>query len=234
MKAAIRDPNPVVVLENELLYGQQWSYADEVVDKDFTIEFGKAKIERQGTDVTLVAYARGVQHCLEGAKVLQDEYGISAEVRRIKCRFGHCREAGCIAHRALCPARDAIRLVACTAFPCPSTYLYIYLSHANAPPAPQVINLRSIRPLDREAIVESVKKTNRLVTVEEGFPQSGVGSEICALVMESEAFDYLDAPVERLTGADVPMPYAPNLEKSAMPHKDDVVTVARRVCGKAL
>ena len=176
MKAAIRDPNPVVVLENELLYGQSWSFPDEVSDKDFTIEFGKAKIERAGTDVTLVAYARGVQHCLEGAKVLQDEHGISAEV----------------------------------------------------------INLRSIRPLDREAIVESVKKTNRLVTVEEGFPQSGVGSEICALVMESEAFDYLDAPVERLTGADVPMPYAPNLEKSAMPAMEDVVTVARRVCGKTL
>ena len=99
MKAAIRDPNPVVVLENELLYGQTWSFPDEVSDKDFTIEFGKAKIERAGTDVTLVTYARGVQHCLEGAKVLQDEHGISAEV----------------------------------------------------------INLRSIRPLDREAIVESVK-----------------------------------------------------------------------------
>lgn len=96
--------------------------------------------------------------------------------------------------------------------------------------ARQVINLRSIRPMDTATIVASVKKTNRLVTVEEGWPQHGVGAEICALVFESEAFDFLDAPVERITGADVPMPYAPNLERACLPQPDNVVNAVRRVC----
>lgn len=94
----------------------------------------------------------------------------------------------------------------------------------------EVINLRSIRPLDREGIVNSVKKTNRLVTVEEGWPQSGIGAEICALMMEGSAFDFLDAPVERVTGLDIPMPYAPNLESLSLPNHENVVKAVKKVC----
>ena len=169
IKAAIRDPNPVVVLEHELLYGTPFDMSDEAMSSDFVIPIGKAKIEKEGEHVTLVAASRMVGWCLEAAETLAAE-GVSAEV----------------------------------------------------------INLRSIRPLDRAAIVESVKKTSRIVVVEEGWPQHGVGAEICALIMESEAFDYLDAPVERITGADVPMPYAANLEKAALPTVEDVVLAARR------
>ena len=98
----------------------------------------------------------------------------------------------------------------------------------------EIINLRSIRPLDTRTIVESVKKTNRIITVEEGWPHFGVGSEIAALIMESEAFDYLDAPLERVTGADVPMPYAINLEQAALPCSDDVVAAVQRVMARKL
>ena len=169
IKAAIRDPNPVVVLENELLYGTEFEMSDEAMSKDFVIEIGKAKIEREGEHVTLIAASRMVGFSLEAAEKLASS-GISAEV----------------------------------------------------------INLRSIRPLDRDAIIASAKKTGRVVVVEEGWPQHGVGSEICALMMESEAFDYLDAPVERITGADVPMPYALNLETAALPTSDDIVAAAQR------
>jgi len=169
LKAAIRDPNPVIVLENELLYGRTF---DCPTDEDFVIPFGKAKIERAGTDVTLVAYSITVGWALEAAEALAEQ-GISAEV----------------------------------------------------------INLRSIRPLDTHTIVESVKKTNRLVTIEEGWAYANIGSEISAQVME-HAFDYLDAPVTRITGADVPMPYAANLEKLAMPTIDDITAAAKAVCYK--
>lgn len=170
LKASIRDDNPVVFLEHELMYGKDFDITDEALDKDFTIEFGKAKIERAGTDVTLVGFSRSVDWSLKAAQKLQDEYGVSAEV----------------------------------------------------------INLRSIRPLDRQTIIESVKKTHHLVTVEDGWPQSGVGAEICALMMESSAFDYLDAPVERVTGADVPCPYAVSIEELAFPRPDVVVDSALR------
>mmetsp|Transcript_6400 Transcript_6400/g.7758 ORF Transcript_6400/g.7758 Transcript_6400/m.7758 type:complete len:332 (-) Transcript_6400:845-1840(-) len=170
MKAAIRDPNPVVVLENELLYGVEFPVTDDVLHKDFVIPFGKAKIERPGTDVTIVAVSRSVQFSLAAAEILSKEDGVNAEV----------------------------------------------------------INLRSIRPLDRKTIIESAKKTGRLVTVEEGWPQHGIGAEICALLFESEAFDYLDAPVERVTGADVPMPYTQNLEQAALPNAADIVAAVRR------
>jgi len=173
MKAAIRDENPVIILENELLYGTSFPLTDEAQDKDFLIPFGKAKIEKEGTDVSIVTFSKMVGYALEVAENLKKE-GISVEV----------------------------------------------------------INLRSLRPLDREAIVKTVKKTNRLVTVEEGWPQCGIGAEIAAIIMESEAFDYLDAPVERITGADVPMPYAINLEKAALPQIEDITRAVKRTLNK--
>lgn len=169
LKAAVRDPNPVVILESELMYGVTFDDVDEAcLDPDFVIPFGKAKVMREGTDVTIVAHSRPVGFSLAAAEQLAKE-GISAEV----------------------------------------------------------INLRSLRPIDSATIVESVKKTNRLVTVEGGWPQCGIGSEICAIVFESEAFDHLDAPVQRVTGADVPTPYAENLELKAFPSVNDIVIAAR-------
>lgn len=170
LKAAIRDDNPVVFLEHELMYGKKFEISNEALDKDFTVEIGKAKVELEGTDVTLVGFSRSVDHSLNAAKILREEHGISAEV----------------------------------------------------------INLRTIRPLDRKAIIDSVKKTNRLVTVEDGWPQNGVGAEICALMMETSAFDYLDAPVERVTGADVPTPYSETIENLAFPKAETVVAAALR------
>jgi len=169
MKAAIRDQNPVVVLENELLYGTPFPMSDEAQSPDFVIPIGKAKVERAGTDVSIITFSKMVGFSLEVASNLEKE-GISVEV----------------------------------------------------------INLRTIRPLDRDAIIETVKKTNRVVTVEEGWPQCGVGSEIIATIMESEAFDYLDAPVERVTGADIPMPYSIPLEKLALPQLEDITTAVKR------
>ena len=169
MKAAIRDPNPVVVLENEIMYGQSFEVP---TDEDFVIPIGRAKIERAGTDVTIVAFSIMVGKALEAAEKLAEQ-GISAEV----------------------------------------------------------INLRTIRPLDRYTIIESVKKTNRIVSVEEGWAFAGIGAEIAALINE-HAFDYLDAPVRRVCGADIPMPYAANLEKLALPQIDEIVHVVKQVCYK--
>jgi pyruvate dehydrogenase E1 component beta subunit len=166
LKAAIRDPNPVIFLENELLYGQTFEVPD---DPDFVLPIGRAKIERAGTGVTIVAFSRMVKLALDAAEILAGE-GIDAEV----------------------------------------------------------INLRTIRPLDGETIVASVKKTNRIVTLEEGWPFAGIGSEIAAVVQE-QAFDWLDAPVTRVTGKDVPMPYAHNLERLALPQIEDVVAAAKAV-----
>ena len=172
LKAAIRDDNPVVFLENEVMYGASFDVSDEVLDPNFTLPIGKAKVERVGTDVTIVGFARMVGVAMDAAKELQEKHGISAEV----------------------------------------------------------INLRSLRPLDRETIIKSVKKTNRLVSVEDSWPQCGIGAEICAMMMETEAFDYLDAPVERLTGADVPMPYAHNLEVISTPVAENVVRGVLKAC----
>ncbi|MCR6632000.1 MAG: pyruvate dehydrogenase complex E1 component subunit beta [Magnetospirillum sp.] len=169
LKAAIRDPNPVVVLENEILYGQSFDVPE---DPDFIVPLGKAKVERVGEHVTIVAYSRMVGVALDAATKLEAE-GISAEV----------------------------------------------------------INLRSLRPLDVESIVASVKKTNRIVTVEEGWAYAGIGAEIAAVIMEN-AFDWLDAPVVRCAGLDVPMPYAANLERLALPGADSVADAARKVCYK--
>ncbi|KXN69833.1 Thiamin diphosphate-binding protein [Conidiobolus coronatus NRRL 28638] len=168
LKAAIRDPNPVVFLENELMYGVSFPMSEEAMSSDFVLPIGKAKVERQGTDITIVAHSKPVGQALEAAEILAKE-GISAEV----------------------------------------------------------INLRSIRPLDIDTIIESVKKTNHLISVEGGWPMFGVGSEIAAQIMESEAFDHLDHPVTRVTGADVPMPYAKNLEELALPTVDIIVKNAK-------
>ena len=167
LKAAIRDPNPVIFLENEVMYGQSFDVPD---DDDWVVPIGRANIVRAGSDVTITAFSIMVGRALEAADKLAEQ-GISAEV----------------------------------------------------------IDLRTIRPLDTETIVNSVKKTSRLITCEEGFPFAGVGSEIAMQVME-QAFDWLDAPVARVTGKDVPMPYAANLETLALPQIDDIVATALATC----
>ena len=167
LKAAIRDPNPVVFLENEILYG-----STGLVPKldDWLIPIGKAKIARAGKDVTIVSWSRGVMYALDAAKTLEAE-GVDAEV----------------------------------------------------------IDLRTLRPLDMETVLASVRKTNRIVTVEEAWPICSVGSEICAQVVQ-HAFDYLDAPPTKVSGEDVPMPYAANLEKLALPNAARVVEAVKTVC----
>jgi pyruvate dehydrogenase E1 component beta subunit len=167
LKSAIRDPNPVLVLENEILYG-----ASGPVPKveDWLVPIGKARIAREGRDVTIVSFARGMQYALAAAETLAGE-GIEAEV----------------------------------------------------------IDLRSLRPIDWETILSSVRKTSRIVTVEEAWPVCSIGSEICAQAA-IQAFDYLDAPPAKVTGADVPMPYAANLEKLALPSADQVVAAVKSVC----
>ncbi|MFT5775974.1 pyruvate dehydrogenase complex E1 component subunit beta [Hyphomonas sp.] len=167
LKAAIRDPNPVVFLEHELIYGTSFPVPD--LD-DYVLPIGKAAVKRAGTDVTLVAYSRMVGFALQAADELAEQ-GISAEV----------------------------------------------------------VDLRSIRPLDTATVVESVKKTNRIVTCEEGWRYMGIGAEICATVV-AEAFDYLDAPPARVHQKDVPLPYAANLEAMSLPSVADIVAAARMVC----
>ena len=167
LKAAIRDPNPVIFLENEVMYGQSF---DVPSDDDWVVPIGKAKIVREGSDVTITAFSIMVGRALEAADQLAEQ-GISAEV----------------------------------------------------------IDLRTIRPLDIETIVTSVRKTSRLVTCEEGFPFAGLGSEIAMQVME-QAFDWLDAPIARVTGKDVPMPYAANLEKLALPQIEDITATVEATC----
>jgi pyruvate dehydrogenase E1 component beta subunit len=166
LKSAIRDPNPVVFLENEILYGQ--SFPVPKLD-DYLVPIGKAKVVRPGDNVTIVAWSIGMTYALKAAEELAKKH-IHAEV----------------------------------------------------------IDLRTLRPMDTETIVASVKKTNRCVVVEEGWPQSGVAAEVSARIME-QAFDYLDAPVARVSGKDVPMPYAANLEKLALPTVNDVVEAAKAV-----
>lgn len=167
LKAAIRDPNPVIFLEHELVYGQTHQVPDH---PDWIVPIGKARVARPGHHVTILAFSRMVQLSLEAADHLAAD-GIEAEV----------------------------------------------------------IDLRTIRPLDIETIVASIKRTNRVVSVEEGWPFAGIGAEIAALTMES-AFDWLDAPVRRVTGKDVPLPYAANLERLAVPQVADIVAAAKDVC----
>jgi pyruvate dehydrogenase E1 component beta subunit len=167
LKSAIRDPNPVIFLENEILYGRSFEVPE--ID-DYTVDFGKARIWREGTDVTLISFGIGMAHTLEAADKLAAE-GISAEV----------------------------------------------------------IDLRTLRPIDYGTILASVQKTNRCVTVEEGFPIGAIGNHLSAYIMEN-AFDWLDAPVINCTGKDVPMPYAANLEKLALITADEVVAAVKKVC----
>ncbi|KAG1700577.1 Pyruvate dehydrogenase E1 component subunit beta [Nymphon striatum] len=169
LKAAIRDPNPVVFLENEILYGQSFDVPDV---EDHVLPIGKARIHKEGTDATIVSFSIGMKYAIEAAEKLEAE-GISVEI----------------------------------------------------------IDLRTIRPLDMETVLNSVKKTNRLVTVEEGFPQNSTGDHIASQVMQL-AFDYLDAPVITICGKDVPMPYAENLEKLALPNVDEVVQAVKAVTYK--
>jgi pyruvate dehydrogenase E1 component beta subunit len=166
LKTAIRDPNPVIFLENEILYGRSFEVPDL---EDFTIPFGKAKVWREGTDVTLVSFGIGMTHTLDAADKLAAE-GISAEV----------------------------------------------------------IDLRTLRPIDYDTVIASVMKTNRCVTVEEGWPVASIGNHLSAVIMQ-RAFDWLDAPVINCTGKDVPMPYAANLEKHALVTSDEVVAAVKQV-----
>ncbi|HAA91447.1 MAG TPA: pyruvate dehydrogenase complex E1 component subunit beta, partial [Rhodospirillaceae bacterium] len=167
LKSAIRDPNPIIFLENEILYGN----SSEVPDSDdWVVPIGSAKVVRAGNDVTLVAFSIMVGKALEAAEILAAD-GIEAEV----------------------------------------------------------IDLRTLRPLDDATIIQSVQKTNRVVTCEEGFPQSGIGAEISARISE-QAFDWLDAPVARVTAKDVPLPYAANLEAMALPQANDIAEAAKSVC----
>ena len=167
LKSAIRDPNPVVFLENEILYGKSFDVPELA---DHTVPFGKARIWREGSDVTIVSFGIGMTYALEAADALASE-GISAEV----------------------------------------------------------IDLRTLRPMDTEAVVRSVQKTNRCITVEEGWPVASIGSYVSSVIMQ-EAFDYLDAPVITCCGKDVPMPYAANLEKLALVTTEEVVAAAKSVC----
>ena len=167
LKSAIRDPNPVIFLENEVMYGQSF----EVPETDeWLVPIGKGKIVKSGSDITITAFSIMVGKALEAAEELSKK-GIEAEV----------------------------------------------------------IDLRTLRPLDIELIVQSVKKTNRLVSCEEGFPFAGIGAEL-GMQINEKAFDYLDAPIMRVTGKDVPMPYAANLEALALPQSDDIVRSALQIC----
>lgn len=169
LKAAIRDPNPVIFLENELMYSREFEVTNpDFFNKDKTGTIGKARVMKEGSHVTLVAFSRMVGVCLEAAQELAKE-GISCEV----------------------------------------------------------INLVTIKPLDRETIINSVKKTGRLVAVEDGYPTCGVTAEVLSTIMESPAFDYLDAPAQRVTAWDIPMPYAKNLETMTTPTPDNIVKAVR-------
>ncbi len=167
LKSAIREPNPVIFLENEILYGHSFDVPDK---PDHVVPIGKARIARPGNDVTIVAFSLMVAHALEAAEALAAE-GIDAEV----------------------------------------------------------IDLRTLRPLDTDTVIASVKKTNRIVTVEEGWPYAGIGAELAAQIME-HAFDWLDAPLARVTAVDTPLPYAANLGRLALPQPDNIVSAAKAVC----
>ncbi|GAB4820399.1 hypothetical protein N2152v2_007445 [Parachlorella kessleri] len=172
LKSSIRDNDPVVFLENELLYGEHFPIDEKALDKDFVVPIGKSKVMREGKDITLVAFGKLVGYNLQAAEMLEKD-GISCEV----------------------------------------------------------LNLRTLKPIDREGLAASISKTHRVLSVEEGWPQHGVGAEIMALATEL-CFDDLDAPPERLCGVEVPMPYAANLEGLALPQVDDVVKAVKRMLGK--
>jgi len=167
LKSAIRDPNPVIFLENEILYGQHFELPE---DEDLLVPIGKAKVEREGRDVTIVAYSIMVGKALQAADKLAED-GIEAEV----------------------------------------------------------VNLRTIRPMDTATVIDSLAKTNRLVTVEEGWAFAGIGAELAAVVME-QGFDLLDAPIRRVASVDAPLPYAANLEQASLPQVEQIIEAGRAVC----
>jgi len=170
LKAALRDPDPCVVLENEMMYGVKFPVDESFFDPDYKPGIiGKARIMQEGKDITICSHSRMVDFVLQAAKELEKE-GYSVEV----------------------------------------------------------INMRCLRPFDRNTLINSVKKTHRLVYVEEGWPHCGIAAEACAIIMESEAFDYLDAPVERVCGIEVPMPYCPVLEQMVLPSVESIVSVSKR------
>jgi len=176
LKAAIRDPNPVVFLENELMYGVEFQVTnDAILSKDFLLPIGKAKVMRQGTDITLVAWSRMMGVVLKAAETLRSSHGIEAEV----------------------------------------------------------INLRTLRPLDKSTIVSSVLKTHRCLSIDETWPQCGFGAEIISVIQESPAFYYLDAPVLRLTASDCPLPYSQPLEEMCLPREHDIVDQVLRMMGRS-
>ncbi|MBA0649030.1 hypothetical protein Goklo_016643 [Gossypium klotzschianum] len=243
LKAAIRDPDPVVFLENELLYGESFPVSDEVLDSSFCLPIGKAKIEKKGKDVTITAFSKMVGYALkdmyltwklDAAKYMSDiaegTLGIIlCTIKWIETLLGTLDLKTIGPNLFMIPfAADSDRVITKRLFVVQAAEI-LEKEGIDA----EVINLRSIRPLDRSTINASVRKTNRLITVEEGFPQHGVGAEICASVVE-ESFAYLDAPVERIAGADVPMPYAANLERLAVPQVEDIVRAAKRACYRAV
>lgn len=170
LKSAIRDPNPVIFLENEILYGVSHEVEELCLAENYLVPLGEAFIRKEGTDITIIAFSLQVKFALEAAELLEKEYKISAEI----------------------------------------------------------IDLRTIRPLDKALILNSIRKTHHAIIVEEGWPFAGVAAEISAVIME-EAFDELDAPVTRITGRDVPLPYSTNLEKNALPQTLDIVTAAKNI-----
>eukprot|EP00490_Sorites_sp_Unknown_P022637 CAMPEP_0114672372 /NCGR_PEP_ID=MMETSP0191-20121206/42777_1 /TAXON_ID=126664 /ORGANISM="Sorites sp." /LENGTH=352 /DNA_ID=CAMNT_0001934519 /DNA_START=168 /DNA_END=1226 /DNA_ORIENTATION=- len=175
LKAYIRDPDPCLMLENEMLYGAKFDVTDDFFDPDYApCEIGKIRVLQEGTDITIAGHGRMVQYMIEAAEILKNEDNVSVEL----------------------------------------------------------INNLSLRPFDRFGLINSVKKTHRMVYVEEGWPHCGIASEVCAIMMESDAFDYLDAPVERVCGTDVPMPYCPVLETMVLPSTNDIVVAARRALKK--
>jgi pyruvate dehydrogenase E1 component beta subunit len=169
-RTCIRDEDPCVQLENEIMYGAKFPVDESFFTSDDTASIEKIRVMREGTDITLISHSRFMQYVLEAADILEKEDGVSVEV----------------------------------------------------------LNNRCLRPMDRESIIKSVKKTHRIVYCEEGWPQCGIGAEVAATLMESEAFDYLDAPFERVCGIDVPTPYCPNLEEMVLPSTQDIVNCARR------
>ncbi|UWI83426.1 pyruvate dehydrogenase complex E1 component subunit beta [Wolbachia endosymbiont of Howardula sp.] len=171
LKSAIRDPNPVIFLENEIAYSHEHEVPEsQMRNKDFLIDIGKASVIRKGKDVTITAFSLKISHTLHAADLLYQNDGIDAEV----------------------------------------------------------IDLRTLRPLDSDTIINSLKKTNRLVSVEDGWPFAGIGTEISTIAME-QGFDYLDAPVIRVTGQDIPLPYASNLEKKALPQVEDIISAVHHI-----
>lgn len=177
LKSSIRDPNPIVFLENEIMYGKSFEISNskqDILSSDFLIPIGKAKIENEGTDITIISHSIGVHLSLEAAKILKDNDDISVEV----------------------------------------------------------VNLRTIRPLDMETIEKSIIKTNNVIIVEGGWPQFGIGAEICARIGEGPSWDYLDSPPIRITGADIPMPYSKSLEDLSNPQTDNIVAAVKKIIFK--